>query len=155
MTIVSAIISLRPGAQWTLKTGATSVEDLTWLDTEQTKPTQAEVDAAIAAIAAGPSFAERRAALLATFRADRERMITRLEILSNRAFRSGDAPKATVCDTLSDALLDITTHPAVLAATDMGALELATENLYDAAVNAALTNPAAPTLLADFGRMDE
>ena len=105
--------------------------------------------------AGGPSFAGQKAALFTKFRADRERMTVRLEMLANRAFRAGDAPKAAVCETLSDALLDITTHATVTAAADMETLEQAMEALYDAAVYAAITNPAAPSLLADFQRMDE
>lgn len=100
------------------------------------------------------TFAQQKAALLSSFRADRERMIARLALLANRAFRDGNAPKAAVCDTLSDALVDITTDPTVTSATDIAALELAMETLYDAAVYAAITNPEAPTLLADFERMD-
>lgn len=37
-----ALISLRPGAQWVLRG-----DDLEWLDTEQTQPTEAEIQAEI------------------------------------------------------------------------------------------------------------
>ncbi len=102
-----------------------------------------------------PTFEVQKKALLASFRADRERMVARLDLLANKAFRAGDPGKAEVCDVLTDALVDITTHPTVTSATNMDALELAMETLYDAAVYAAITNPAAPTLLSDFARMDK
>jgi len=41
-TTTDAILSLKPGAQWTLRG-----EELEWLDTEQTQPTQAEIDAEV------------------------------------------------------------------------------------------------------------
>ena len=42
-----AITSLRPGAQWVLRGN-----DLEWLDTEQTQPTEAEIQAEIARLQA-------------------------------------------------------------------------------------------------------
>ena len=42
MSIPQALESLRPGAEWTL-----IGDTLTWSDTSQTKPTQAEIDAEI------------------------------------------------------------------------------------------------------------
>jgi hypothetical protein len=44
--IVKALIDLRPGAEWAL-TGDT-LEGLDWLDKKQSKPTLAEIEAAIA-----------------------------------------------------------------------------------------------------------
>ena len=44
--IVKALKDLRPNSQWSL-TGET-YEGLEWLETETTKPTKAEIDAAIA-----------------------------------------------------------------------------------------------------------
>jgi hypothetical protein len=41
--LVTALNALRPGAQWVLLGDA--LGDLEWLDTEQSVPTQAEVDA--------------------------------------------------------------------------------------------------------------
>ena len=41
-TTTDAILSLKPGAQWTF-----SGDVLEWLDTEQTQPTQAEIDAEV------------------------------------------------------------------------------------------------------------
>jgi hypothetical protein len=45
MTIESALATLRPGARWTLR--GSSYSGLEWLDVEQAKPTEAEVDAAM------------------------------------------------------------------------------------------------------------
>ena len=42
MNKVDALLSLRPGAQWVLRG-----DELEWLDTEQTKPTEAEIKAEI------------------------------------------------------------------------------------------------------------
>ena len=38
-----ALVSLRPGAQWVLRG-----DDLEWMDTEQTQPTEAEITAEVA-----------------------------------------------------------------------------------------------------------
>lgn len=48
--IEQALVSLRPGAQWSL-VGQT-YNGLTWLDTEQSKPTKAELDAEVARLEA-------------------------------------------------------------------------------------------------------
>ena len=42
INFVNALMSLRPEAEWTSKGN-----DITWLDTKQTQPTQAEIDAEI------------------------------------------------------------------------------------------------------------
>jgi uncharacterized small protein (DUF1192 family) len=47
MNKVNAIQSLRPGAQWVLRG-----DDLEWLDTEQTQPTDAEITAEVARLQA-------------------------------------------------------------------------------------------------------
>jgi len=47
MTKVDAIQSLRPGAQWVLRG-----DTLEWMDTEQTQPTDAEIDAEVARLTA-------------------------------------------------------------------------------------------------------
>jgi hypothetical protein len=47
ITKSNALISLRPGAQWVLRG-----DDLEWLDTEQTQPTEAEITAEIARLQA-------------------------------------------------------------------------------------------------------
>ena len=59
-----ALQSLRPGAQWVLRG-----DDLEWLDTEQTQPTDAEIDAEVARLQALEPIriaeANRRAAYIA------------------------------------------------------------------------------------------
>lgn len=47
MNKVDALLSLRPGAQWILRG-----DDLEWFDTEQTQPTEAELQAEIARLEA-------------------------------------------------------------------------------------------------------
>ena len=47
ITKADALVSLRPGAQWTL-----NGDDLEWLDTEQTQPTDAEITAEVARLQA-------------------------------------------------------------------------------------------------------
>jgi len=47
MNKADAIISLRPGAQWVLRG-----DDLEWMDTEQTQPTEAEITAEVARLQA-------------------------------------------------------------------------------------------------------
>ena len=47
MNKIDALLSLRPGAQWTLRG-----DELEWLDTEQTQPTDAEIAAEIARLEA-------------------------------------------------------------------------------------------------------
>jgi hypothetical protein len=47
ITKTDALISLRPGAQWVLRGN-----DLEWMDTEQTQPTEAEITAEVARLTA-------------------------------------------------------------------------------------------------------
>jgi hypothetical protein len=54
--IASALQSLRPSAQWSLN--GDDYEGLNWLDTHQTKPTKAEVNAEIARLLAAYSAKE-------------------------------------------------------------------------------------------------
>ena len=42
ITKANALVSLRPGAEWTLHG-----DELDWLDTEQTQPTEAEIEAEV------------------------------------------------------------------------------------------------------------
>jgi len=44
ITTADALRSLKPGAEWSLRDD----DELEWLDTEQTEPTQAEIDTEIA-----------------------------------------------------------------------------------------------------------
>jgi predicted lipoprotein len=46
MNLTKAILSLRPGAQWMLRDE--HYAGLEWIDTEQTKPTEAELEVEIA-----------------------------------------------------------------------------------------------------------
>jgi hypothetical protein len=43
MDLTKALVSLKPGAQWVLR--GNEYSGLEWLDTEQTKPTEAELTA--------------------------------------------------------------------------------------------------------------
>ena len=54
--IASALQSLRPNAQWSLN--GDDYEGLDWLDTHQTKPTEAEVNAEVARLLAEYSSKE-------------------------------------------------------------------------------------------------
>jgi hypothetical protein len=47
ITKVDAIFSLRPGTEWVLRG-----DELEWLDTKQTQPTDAEIDAEVARLTA-------------------------------------------------------------------------------------------------------
>jgi hypothetical protein len=47
MNKIQALQSLRPGAQWVLRG-----DDLEWMDTEQTQPTEAEITAEVARLTA-------------------------------------------------------------------------------------------------------
>ena len=47
ITKADALLSLRPGAEWVLR-----ADDLEWLDTQQTQPTEAEIQAEIARLQA-------------------------------------------------------------------------------------------------------
>jgi hypothetical protein len=47
MTKVKALLSLRPGAEWVLRG-----DDLEWLDTQQARPTDAEIEAEVARLIA-------------------------------------------------------------------------------------------------------
>jgi uncharacterized small protein (DUF1192 family) len=60
MNKVNALQSLRPGAEWVLRG-----DDLEWLDTQQTQPTEAEIQAEITRLQAeydAKSYARSRAA---------------------------------------------------------------------------------------------
>ena len=61
--IINALVTLRPGAQWNLR--GNTLAGIEWLDTVQTRPTDAEITAAIAAYAPPPSLQDQIAALQA------------------------------------------------------------------------------------------
>ena len=50
MNLTKALISLCPGAQWTLR--GTEYSGLEWLDTQKIKPTESEINAEIARLQA-------------------------------------------------------------------------------------------------------
>ena len=52
--IVSALLELKPGAEWTTK--GDNYSDLEWLDSSQTKPTEEEVNAKIAELEAAEPY---------------------------------------------------------------------------------------------------
>lgn len=59
MNKINALQSLRPGAQWVLRG-----DDLEWLDTEQTQPTEAEIQAEVTRLQAehdAKAYARNRA----------------------------------------------------------------------------------------------
>jgi len=60
ITKIDALLSLRPGAEWVLRG-----DDLEWLDTKQTQPTEAEIQAEITRLQAeyeAQAYARSRAA---------------------------------------------------------------------------------------------
>jgi hypothetical protein len=61
--IANALMTLRPGAQWVLQ--GNDLSGLQWLDTTQTRPTDAEITAAIAAYVPPPSLQDQIVALQA------------------------------------------------------------------------------------------
>lgn len=65
ITKVDALQSLRPGAEWVLRG-----DDLEWLDTKQTEPTEAEIQAEIARLEAdyaAKEYQRKRAAEYPSF----------------------------------------------------------------------------------------
>lgn len=64
-TKADAIASLRPGAEWVLRG-----DDLEWLDTKQTEPTEAEIQAELARLIAEQPYKEVRANRAAAYAAE-------------------------------------------------------------------------------------
>ncbi len=58
ITKVEALHSLRPGSEWVLRG-----DDLEWLDTNQTQPTEAEITAEVARLTAPGSMFQETASL--------------------------------------------------------------------------------------------
>lgn len=150
MTMIKALAALRPGAQWAMKDGSTSVDDLTWLDTEQTKPNQAEVDAEIARLQ-GPEavFAEGKAAVFSKFRADREMFLNRLMGIAGRLARAGNTSIATNADSVAEQLIALTAFETVVAATSLEELREAMQARYRAIIAT-----ADPLLHSAFRQVD-
>ena len=60
--IAKAILNLRPGAKWSVD--GNSYDGITWLDTNQTQPTEAEITAEVARLQAAydaKAYARKRA----------------------------------------------------------------------------------------------
>jgi len=93
--ISSALIALKPGAQWTLRGGDYS--GLEWLDSSQTKPTETEVNSKISALDAVEA--------MRLLRIERD---TRIAKTDWRA--SSDITLADAWKTYRQALRDITTQ---------------------------------------------
>ena len=93
--ITSALLSLKPGAQWTLS--GSDYSGLTWLDSSQTKPTETEVNSKISALDSAEP--------MRLLRVERD---TRIAKTDWRA--SSDLTLATAWKTYRQALRDITTQ---------------------------------------------
>ena len=64
-TKADALVSLRPGAQWVLRNDV-----LEWLDSEQTAPTEAEIEAELARLTAEQPRKEAKANRAAAYAAE-------------------------------------------------------------------------------------
>ena len=91
--ITSALLALKPGAQWTLR--GDDYSGLEWLDSGQTKPTETEVNSKIAELDAAEP--------MRLLRAERDR---RIVLTDWRA--SSDLTLASAWSTYRQALRDIT-----------------------------------------------
>lgn len=79
---------------------------------------------------APPPWAPIKAALLDDLRSTREQIIDRLSGISGRRQRAGDLTTSQACDAAVLRLLDLTTRPDVLAATDAAQLRTAIKAGY-------------------------
>ena len=93
--ITSALLSLKPGAQWTLS--GSDYSGLTWLDSSQTKPTETEVNSKISSLDSAEA--------MRLLRIERD---TRIAKTDWRA--SSDVTLADAWKTYRQALRDITTQ---------------------------------------------
>ena len=94
-TIGSALLALKPGAQWTLS--GSDYSGLTWLDSSQTKPTETEINSKIASLDSAEP--------MRLLRIERD---TRIAKTDWRA--SSDLTLADAWKTYRQALRDITTQ---------------------------------------------
>ena len=93
--IASALQALKPGAEWVLRGGDYS--DLEWLDSEQTKPTETEINSKISSLDAAEP--------MRLLRVERDRRIAKTD------WRAGkDVTLSTAWRTYRQALRDITTQ---------------------------------------------
>ena len=93
--IASALLVLKPGAEWTLR--GSDYSGLEWLDSSQTKPTETEVNSKISALDSAEP--------MRLLRVERD---TRIAKTDWRA--SSDLTLATAWKTYRQALRDITTQ---------------------------------------------
>lgn len=75
-----------------------------------------------------PDFAEIKAAELSDFDTRRDRHLNRLTGIGFRARERAELTAVAAIVTASDALLDLPTHPSVIAATDITTLKTAIRN---------------------------
>ena len=93
--ITSALLALKPGAQWTLR--GDDYSGLEWLDSKQTKPTETEINSKIAEL--------DNAEAMRLLREERDRRIAKTD------WRAGkDVTLSTAWKTYRQALRDITTQ---------------------------------------------
>ena len=92
-------------------------------------------------------FAALKAQELATFRADRGKMLDCLSGMAGRFARAGDPASALACDVLAQGLLDLPAHPTVAAALDAATLRTAMKTRY----NTLLAAVPAPVMAAYRG----
>ena len=86
---------------------------------------------------AGQSFAELKAVEVAYWKAEREKMIARMNSIQDQLNAIGDTAGAASCRALRQSLLGLFTDPAVVAATDMPALKAAFKARYKVATDLA------------------
>ena len=93
--IASALLKLKPGAEWTLR--GSDYSGLEWLDSSQTKPTETEVNSKISEL--------DNAEPMRLLRIERDTRITKTDWRA-----SSDLTLATAWKTYRQALRDITTQ---------------------------------------------
>lgn len=93
-SIALALQHLRPGAAWSLN--GDSLDGITWLDSVQTRPTDAEIEAAIPAALTARANARRVAEIDAA--------LDDLDRRSIRALREGDSVRIAALETTAAGL---------------------------------------------------
>ena len=93
--ITSALIALKPGAQWVLR--GTDYSGLEWMDSGQTKPTETEINSKISSLDAAEA--------MRLLRVERDARIAKTDWRA-----SSDLTLASVWSTYRQALRDITTQ---------------------------------------------
>lgn len=109
---------------------APTLADVQWYD-EAAMPTQAEVDAALDAV--------WRNAVIAEFKAEREKLLNRMMSIAGRVARAGETAFASALDWMAEQIIPLDAHPLVLAATDADSMRNAFTDAYKALVTQALT----------------